>query len=193
MKFILASKSPRRQELLKMINIKYEVVESTKEEMKDNNLSPLQNCINISLEKALDVKEKTNGDRVIISCDTIVIKDGQIFGKPKNYEEAFNMLKVLSGTSHEVISCLTVIEVLNGNEHIYQDNNTCKVYIDSLNDKEINNWIINHKPFDKAGGYAIQEEFGKYITKIEGDYYTIVGFPINKLYRILKYKVKINI
>lgn len=186
MKYILASHSPRRQELLKMINIDYEVIVSDKEEIKDNNLTPLENCINISRQKAIDVKNKTNGDRVIISCDTIVSKDNILYGKPKNYDDAFNMLKLLCGTSHDVISCLTVIYIKDNQEEIYQTHGIGTVYIDDMSDSEIDNYIKTNKPFDKAGGYAIQEEFGKYITKIEGDYYSIVGLPLNKLYNILK-------
>ena len=186
MKIILASKSKRRQDLLNMLGINYEVVESTGNELIDNTLTPFENCLNISLEKALDVKKNTSGDRIIIACDTIVCMENKIYGKPKDYDDAFNMLKTFSGTSHEVISCLTVIKVKNKEEIIKQDYNTCKVYTDNMSDSEINEWLIKNKPYDKAGAYAIQEEFGKYITKIEGDYYTIVGLPINKLYNILK-------
>jgi len=186
MKIILASKSKRRQELLKMINLNYEVVPALKEEIIDNNLTYLQNCINISLNKALEVKDKTMGDRIIISCDTIVVKDNKIYGKPKNSEEAYNMLKKLSNTSHDVISCLTVLQVKNNVEKVFQKQGFGRVYIDSLTDQEILNWIATNNPYDKAGGYAIQEEFGKYIFKVEGDYYSIVGLPLNELYRILK-------
>ena len=186
MKVILASKSSRRKDLLRMMHINYEVVESQEEEVIDESLTPLESCTNISMQKALDVKNKTMGDRIIIACDTIVCKDNKIYGKPKNYDDAFNMLKILSNGSHEVISCLTVINIRGDFEKIYQESSTCKVYIDPMTDSEIKDWIINYEPYDKAGAYAIQEEFGKYITKIEGDYYTIVGLPINKLYRILK-------
>ena len=186
MKIILASKSKRRQDLLDMMKIKYDCIVSDKEEKIDYNLSPIDNCINISLEKALDVKNKTKGDRIIISCDTIVVQNGKIYGKPKDYDEAFSMLKLLSNTSHEVISCLTVIKIQDNKEKIYKSQSKCLVYIDKLTDEEIRSWIEENRPYDKAGGYAIQEEFGKYITKIEGDYYAIVGLPINELYNILK-------
>ena len=186
MKIILASKSKRRQDLLKMINLDYEVVVAENDEIKDDNLTPIENCINISLQKAIEVKEKTNGNRIIISCDTIVVKNNKIYGKPKDYEEAFNMLKLLSNTSHEVLSCLTVIKIENNKEMIYQYQGKGIVYIDSMTDDEINNWIKVGNPYDKAGGYAIQEEFGKFITEVRGDYYSIVGVPLNKLYNILK-------
>ena len=186
MKIILASKSKRRQELLKMMNIEYEVIISNKEEIKDNTLTPLENGINISLEKAQEVKRKTKGDRIIISCDTFVIKGNEIYGKPKDRVEAYNILKSLSGTNHQVLSCLTVVKIKNNIEDIYQKQSSCEVTIDSLTDEEIYDWIDNHNPYDKAGAYAIQEEFGKFISNISGDYYAIVGLPINKLYKILK-------
>ena len=186
MKIILASKSKRRQELLKMMNIKYDVVVSKKDEIKDSALTPLENGINISLEKALEVKRKTIGDRIIIACDTFVIKGIEIYGKPKDRNDAYNILRSLSGTTHEVLSCLTVIKIKDNIEDIYQKQSSCKVTIDYMEDNEIYDWIDNHKPYDKAGAYAIQEEFGKYISKIEGDYYSIVGLPINDLYKILK-------
>lgn len=186
MKIILASKSLRRQELLKMMNIKYEVIVSEKEEVKNNLLTPLENGINISLEKALDVKNKTKGDRIIISCDTVLDYKGKLLGKPKSYDDSYQMLKMLSGDYHEVYSCLTVIAIKNNQEEIFQRQGSAKVYIDSLTDIEIKTWIDTKKSLDKAGGYAIQEEFGKYISKVEGDYYSIVGLPINELYHILK-------
>ncbi|MBQ8472956.1 MAG: septum formation protein Maf [Bacilli bacterium] len=186
MKIILASKSLRRQELLTKIGLNYEVVVSSSEEVVDPKLSPLDNCINISFEKAKEVKEKTKGDRIIISCDTIVVKDNKIYGKPKDKEEAFNMLKLLSNTYHDVYSCLTVIKVKDNKEEIFKEQGIGTVYIDSMTDMEINDWIEKGNPYDKAGGYAIQEEFGKYITETKGDFYSIVGIPLNKLYNLLK-------
>lgn len=186
MKTILASNSIRRKELLDMMNIKYEVITSNKDEKVDNNLNPIENCKNISLSKALNVLEDIDYDAIVISCDTIVVKDNKIYGKPKDKEDCINMLKLLSNTSHDVVSCLTVIKHENGENEIYTDYDKATVYIDNLTDSEIIEWIDNNNPFDKAGGYAIQQEFGKYINKIEGDYYSIVGMPINKLYNILK-------
>ena len=186
MKIILASKSIRRKELMDLLNLKYEIITSNEKEKYDSLLTPFENCINISLEKAINVKNRTSGDRIIISCDTIVSKDNKMYGKPKDYNEAFEMLKILSNTSHDVYSCLSVIKIKNGEEEIIEKQGKAKVYIDELSDEEIDEWIKKGKPFDKAGGYAIQEEFGKYIKNIEGDYYSIVGMPLNELYNILK-------
>jgi len=190
MRIILASQSKRRQELLKNhLNLDFEVVVSEKDEVEDKNLTPLENCTNISYEKAKDILEKTSGDRIIISCDTVVLKNNKIYGKPKNKEDAYNMLKLLSGDSHEVLSCLTVIKVKDNKKKDYKTYGSGIVYIDEMTDDEINSWIENNNPYDKAGGYAIQEGFAKYIEKIEGDFYSVVGIPLNKLYNILK---KIN-
>lgn len=186
MKVILASQSKRRQELLKQLGIDFLTIVSLEDEIFNPSLTPLENCINVSYEKAKNVKENTEGDRIIISCDTIVLFKNKIYGKPKNREDAYLMLKELSGNTHEALSCLTVICIKNNQETTYKDYGSCLVSIDNMTDKEIYDWIDLNKPYDKAGGYAIQEEFSKHITKVEGDFYSIVGLPVNKLYNILK-------
>lgn len=187
MQIILASSSKRRQDLLKMINLDYKVIVSDEEEVVDNSLSVLENCQNISYQKALNVLKKVKEDSIIISCDTVVCKDNELIGKPKDKLDATLMLKKLSGTSHIVYSCLTVLKVKN-QEIIkeYKEVGEGLVYVDNLSNEEIEDWINKGNPYNKAGGYAIQEEFGKYITKVEGDFYAIVGLPLNKLYQILK-------
>lgn len=186
MKIILGSNSQRRKELLDMIGIKYEIVTSNEKEIIDDNLTCLENCKSISFQKAMNVKNKTCGDRIIITCDTIIVKNDKLYGKPKDRLDAINMLKMLSNTHHEVISCLTILKIKDNREEVFKDYSTCKVYFDNLSEKEIIDWVDNHSPYDKAGSYAIQEEFAKHITKINGDFYTIVGLPVNKLYNILK-------
>lgn len=187
MQIILASSSKRRQDLLKMINLDYKVIVSDEEEVVDKSLTVLENCQNISYQKALNVFKKVKEDSIIISCDTVVCKDNELIGKPKDKLDATLMLKKLSGTSHIVYSCLTVLKVKN-QEIIeeYKEVGEGLVYVDSLSDEEIEDWINKGNPYNKAGGYAIQEEFGKYVIKVEGDFYSIVGLPLNKLYQILK-------
>ena len=187
MQIILASASKRRQDLLKMINLDYKVIVSDEEEVVDKSLTVLENCQNISYQKALNVLKKVKEDSIIISCDTVVCKDNELIGKPKDKLDATLMLKKLSGTSHIVYSCLTVLKVKNQKIiEEYKEVGKCLVYVDSLSDDEIEDWINKGNPYNKAGGYAIQEEFGKYVTKVEGDFYSIVGLPLNKLYQILK-------
>lgn len=187
MQIILASSSKRRQDLLKIINLDYKVIVSDEEEVVDKSLTVLENCQNISYQKALNVLKKVKEDSIIISCDTVVCKDNELIGKPKDKLDATLMLKKLSGTSHIVYSCLTVLKVKN-QEIIeeYKEVGEGLVYVDNLSDEEIEDWINKGNPYNKAGGYAIQEEFGKYVTKVEGDFYSIVGLPLNKLYQILK-------
>lgn len=187
MQIILASSSKRRQDLLKMINLDYKVIVSDEEEVVDKSLTVLENCQNISYQKALNVLKKVKEDSIIISCDTVVCKDNELIGKPKDKLDATLMLKKLSGTSHIVYSCLTVLKVKN-QEIIeeYKEVGEGLVYVDSLSNEEIEDWINKGNPYNKAGGYAIQEEFGKYVIKVEGDFYSIVGLPLNKLYQILK-------
>ena len=187
MQIILASSSKRRQDLLKMINLDYKVIVSDEEEVVDKSLTVLENCQNISYQKALNVLKKVKEDSIIISCDTVVCKENELIGKPKDKLDATLMLKKLSGTSHIVYSCLTVLKVKNQKIiEEYKEVGEGLVYVDSLSDEEIEDWINKGNPYNKAGGYAIQEEFGKYVTKIEGDFYSIVGLPLNKLYQILK-------
>ena len=187
MQIILASASKRRQDLLKMINLDYKVIVSDEEEVIDKSLTVLENCQNISYQKALNVLKKVKEDSIIISCDTVVCKDNELIGKPKDKLDATLMLKKLSGTSHIVYSCLTVLKVKNQKIiEEYKEVGKCLVYVDNLSNEEIEDWINKGNPYNKAGGYAIQEEFGKYVTQIEGDFYSIVGLPLNKLYQILK-------
>lgn len=187
MQIILASASKRRQDLLKMINLDYKVIVSDEEEVIDKSLTVLENCQNISYQKALNVLKKVKEDSIIISCDTVVCKDNELIGKPKDKLDATSMLKKLSGTSHIVYSCLTVLKVKNQKIiEEYKEVGEGLVYVDNLSNEEIEDWINKGNPYNKAGGYAIQEEFGKYVTKIEGDFYSIVGLPLNKLYQILK-------
>lgn len=187
MQIILASSSKRRQDLLKMINLDYKVIVSDEEEVVDKSLTVLENCQNISYQKALNVLKKVKEDSIIISCDTVVCKDNELIGKPKDKLDATLMLKKLSGTSHIVYSCLTVLKVKNQKIiEEYKEVGEGLVCVDSLSDEEIEDWINKGNPYNKAGGYAIQEEFGKYVIKVEGDFYSIVGLPLNKLYQILK-------
>ena len=137
MNLVLASNSPRRKELLKQIGYEFEVIGSNQEEILDNKLTPLENSLNITLKKAYDVLAKTDKTKVIIAADTIVVKDNLIYGKPKNREDAYQMLKTLNGTSHEVITSLVVIY----QDKEYKVSSTANVYVDLLSDKEINNYL----------------------------------------------------
>ena len=188
MKIILASASPRRKELLKLMGInKFEVIVSNKEEKLQNNLSIEEQVEKLAMQKAKNVLEQTKGaDRIIIGADTIVVKNGKIYGKPKSREEAKEMLKELRGKKHQVITGLCVIVEKQGKREQYLTHDTSNIWIKNMEEKEIDQWLNQNTYQDKAGAYAIQEEFGKYIEKIEGNYFGIVGLPIHLLYDILK-------
>lgn len=188
MKIILASASPRRKELLKLMGInKFEVIVSNKEEKLQNNLSIEEQVEKLAMQKAENVLEQTKGeDRIIIGADTIVVKNGKIYGKPKSREEAKEMLKELRGKKHQVITALCVIVEKQGKREQYLTHDTSNIWIKNMEEKEIDQWLNQNIYQDKVGAYAIQEEFGKYIEKIEGNYFGIVGLPIHLLYDILK-------
>lgn len=186
MKIILASASPRRKELLEYITKKFEVIVSDIDESFQEGLSIQEQSKRISYLKAKAVFDKTEGDRVVIGSDTLVLKDGKHYGKPSSREEALKMIEELQNDVHEVITSLCVLIENNGEKIEYLDYDITKVYVSQISSKEIKKWIDTGAAMDKAGAYAIQGEFSKFIKKIEGDYNTVVGLPVNKLYQVIK-------
>ena len=186
MRIILASSSPRRKELMNMLNIPYEVISYDHDEVLNKEKSVYEQCMDISYQKGKIVFDSFDEDVVVISSDTIVVFNGEIYGKPIDREDAYRMISMIQGNDHEVVSALTVFCRKNGKDTIHETYEKAIVTVDKMTDDEINSWIDTGKAFGKAGAYAIQEEFGKYIKKIDGDFYTIVGLPLNKLYNILK-------
>ena len=188
MKIILASASPRRKELLKMIVPEYEIMVSEVEEVLEPGLKPDEQVTKLSYIKAKDVFDRTHGDRAVIGSDTMVAKNGKIYGKPKNEEHAKELIRELDSGDrvHSVFTGLTIMIERNGEIKEYQTYDESKVYFSEISDEEIDKWISTGKAMDKAGAYAMQEEFGVFVEKIDGNYSTIVGFPIHKVYQILK-------
>ena len=179
---ILASKSPRRKELLSLITKDFEVCESHFDEsiitVDDNYKLPEL----LAYNKAKEVANKYNYDDVIIGSDTIVLINNEVLGKPKSNEDAYRMLKLLSNKTHEVITGLSIIY----KDKIINKTVIAKVHFKDLDEDEINEYIASGEPFDKAGAYAIQGLASKFIIGINGDYFTIVGLPVNVLYESLK-------
>ena len=176
---VLASKSPRRQELLKNIisNFKIEVREI--EETFPDTLNGGEIAQYISEQKANAFKH-TNENSMIITADTIVCLEEKVLGKPKNHENAFEMLRSLSGKKHTVFTGVSLL-FKNKLTSFYDETN---VSFYELSDEEINEYIKNHQPFDKAGSYGIQEWMGYVgIQKIEGDFFNVMGLPLHRLYR----------
>ena len=178
---ILASASPRRKEILENFGFSFKTIVKNIDETSDKTHAE---------EKILEIAEKKARaaaidfpDENVVGADTVVVVDGKILGKPKNKEEAFSMLKSLSGRSHEVITAFSFINI---NKNIsYSDYEITKVYFKNLTDDEIN-WYINTKePMDKAGAYGIQGKGAFFVEKIEGDFFSVMGFPLGKFLRRL--------
>ena len=186
MKIILASGSSRRKELLEMMGIKFDVIVSNCDETFEDGLSLEEQSKRLAYIKAKTVFDETSGDRAVIGSDTMVIKDDKIYGKPKTKDEAIQMLKDLKDTKHRVITSICVISQ-HGEEFKEQvDYDIAEVCFKDISDSEIDEWINTGNPYDKAGAYAIQSKFGVHINKIDGNYFTVVGLPIHKLYDMLK-------
>ncbi len=187
MKIILASKSPRRKEILSNLNINFEVITADTDESSDITV-PEKLVEELALRKAGAVKDMLisqgnfGEDCVIIGCDTVVSKDGKILGKPKDRKDAVLMLESLSDSEHKVISGLAV---LKGNDALISHEIT-RVYFDKLSDEEILSYVSTGESDDKAGAYGIQGLASKFIKGIEGCYFNVVGLPVNLLYRTLK-------
>ena len=186
MRIILASNSPRRKELLKLLNINFEVIVSGIDENIENDLSIEEKIKHLSYLKAKSVFDRTTGNRIVIGSDTMVIKEDNVFGKPQDRQDAINMIKMLKNDVHQVITGIAIL-IQKGDEYKeYLDFDTANIFVKDLSDEEILNWLNTGKYVDKAGAYAIEEEFAVFIEKIDGNYSTIVGLPIHKVYDILK-------
>ncbi len=184
MEVILASASPRRRDLLKRIGIDAKVIPSECDESLPPGLGAKESVRELSKRKALNVSERTGiaDGRVIIGADTLVSCDGKILGKPADEDAAFDMIKLLQGRSHTVCTGVTVI----GKEsESFVEESEVEVY--PISDEEIWEYIRTKEPMDKAGAYAIQGIFSKYIKRIKGDYSNIVGLPLGHLYSVLKH------
>lgn len=182
MRIILASASPRRREILKQLNIDFETIISNANESSNITDAGLL-CMELSRIKAQSVAEGVNDpDALIIGCDTVVVKDGNILGKPKDRTDAFNMLKALQDEEHSVISGLTLIH----GEKILSRYEETRVLFDKMSEKEIEAYIATKEYADKAGGYAIQGLAAPYIKGISGCYYNVVGLPVNLLRNMAK-------
>ncbi|KAB1159504.1 septum formation protein Maf [Tenacibaculum aiptasiae] len=179
---ILASNSPRRQQLLKDLDIDFEIRTKEIEEIYPSELLGTEITDFLADLKSKPFIDELNENDLLITSDTIVWFNNKALGKPKNYDEAFHMLKELSNNTHQVITSIC----LSGKEHKHILNDTTIVTFKELTDDEINYYINTYKPFDKAGAYGIQEWIGKIgITKLEGSYFNVMGFPVHKLYKEL--------
>lgn len=180
-RLILASASPRRQELLKSLGVNFEIRLKSVKETYPKDLKSVEVPDYLAKLKA-SVFTNLESDEILITGDTVVVLDDKILGKPQNKAEAAEMLRALSEKSHKVISSIC----LKSTEKIVVSHEVTKVYFKKLSEAEIEYYLNNFKPYDKAGAYGIQEWIGQIgIHKIEGSYFNVVGLPVHLLYEML--------
>lgn len=189
MRIILASASPRRIELLKQFNIEFDTIPSDIHEIIRRNEKPKQAVMSLALEKALQVSNKAP-EALVIASDTVVYFD-EILGKPNDYDEAFSMLKKLSGRTHEVYTGIALLNDYSKLKVI--DYEVTKVTFNKLSDDDIKDYLLTGEAFDKAGAYGIQGFGALLVNKIEGDYFNVMGLPLSKLNVLLKKFVQIDL
>lgn len=182
MKILLASQSPRRKELLSGLGFGFNVVKIDCDEILPQEIEP-KNAASYLSELKANTYQNLQADEVLITADTVVVFKENILGKPKDRNEAFETIRKLSGSQHQVFTGITV-------KNIYKsitETDVATVYFDEISDDEINYYIDAFKPFDKAGSYGIQEWIGMAkIKKIEGSFYTIMGLPTHLLYKMIR-------
>ena len=183
---ILASQSPRRKDILSLMQIPFETLAVDTEEIIDPALSLEDNITKIALVKAEAAAALIAADKrkaVILAADTVVAKGNQILGKPSGFDEAFNMLKSLQNRSHRVYTGF----VLLFGEKTYTECVVTTVEFEPMSDSEIQRYLLSVKPYDKAGAYGIQDPLmACYIKRIEGCYYNVVGLPLSRVNKALK-------
>ena len=180
LKLVLASSSLRRKDILTEYGYKFDIIVKEVDESMDKSLSPIENVKRVGLKKAMAVSEGLK-DTIVLGCDTIVVCDSLIYGKPSNEHDAFNMLKTLSNKTHEVISGVGIIF----NDEIYNFATTSYVTFKDLTDEDIWNYIKTKECFGKAGSYAIQGLGANLVKEYKGELNNIIGLPIDEIKPIL--------
>ena len=183
MKIILASASPRRKQLLEQMGLKFDVITSNTKEQMPYGLDTEEIPVELAYKKAVDVSSCVSQPAIIIGADTVVVKD-EILGKPKNEEEARQMLLKLQGKTHEVITGLAIVNTRTG--IIKKGYEKTLVEMAPLSLQEIEHYVQTGEPMDKAGAYGIQGLAGIFISKITGCYFNVMGLPIHRLWSMLK-------
>ena len=181
MRIVLASASPRRQELLRNAGIDFVVSPANIEEVQFAGESATQFAERMAREKARAVRKPT-ADSWILGADTVVVVGDEVLGKPENQQDASRMLRLLSGRKHQVITGVCLLG--NGFEDVRSE--TTAVHFSALSDADIREYVASGEPMDKAGAYAIQGSASRWITTIEGEYSNIVGLPVDLVSRMLR-------
>jgi septum formation protein len=182
-RIILASRSPRRQQMLRELGLKFDVVINEYPETYPEGLDGKSIAEYISRQKALSLRGGLSDNEIVITADTIVWCNNKVLGKPRDFRDAENMLREISGNTHEVITGVTLLSPLK--EKTFSVSS--KVTFDPLTAEEISFYITHYKPYDKAGAYGIQEWIGlAACSRIEGSYFNVVGLPVRTLYKELQ-------
>jgi septum formation protein len=179
---VLASQSPRRRELLAILGHEFSVVPSSIDEMPAAGEAPEEYVVRVAREKGAEVASRVAGS-IVLSADTVVTIDGEILGKPSDKDEAFRMLRKLSGREHRVYTAVTVINQMKGD--ILEGLESTRVWFKSLTDVEILDYLSREDVLDKAGAYAIQGYAGIYIPRIDGNYFNVMGLPLPLVHELL--------
>ena len=182
-KIILASQSPRRKQLLEWAEVPFDIVVKETDESYPENVSMDEIAVHIARNKALAIKSTVDVSLPILAADTIVVLEGLIIGKPKDREDAVNILSSLSGKQHQVITGVVILH--NEKEMAFAE--TTEVFFHELSRAQIEFYIDKYKPYDKAGAYAIQEWIGVVgIKNIHGDFYNVMGLPVSRVVQALQ-------
>jgi septum formation protein len=184
MRLILASASPRRRELLSRAGLDVEVRPSSIEEVPRPGESPEDFARRAAEEKALAVAATAPRDTLVLGADTVVVADSEVLGKPADRDDAARMLRRLSGTTHRVITAVCLVSAPDRIEAVRCE--TTLVTFCRLDEEEINDYLASGEPFDKAGAYGIQGRASRFVTRIEGCYFNVVGLPVALVYDMLK-------
>ncbi len=180
-KIILASNSPRRKEFFSLLGLEFEIITKDIEEIIDQNALPEDLVEDLAFQKAYAVFQD-HKDRVVLGFDTLVYTDTLILGKPKDECDAIRMLGELSGKTHYVVTGVSILTKKMSRAF----HSKTKVSFYPMTEKEINDYVKTREPLDKAGAYAAQGYGSKFIKEIEGDFFTVIGLPLSRLYQELK-------
>ena len=186
-KIILASGSPRRKELLIQIGIVPEIIVSHVEEKITSDV-PAEVVMSLAEQKAVDVAKEMPEGTVILGADTVVAADGKILGKPKSHEEAYEMIRSLAGRSHQVYTGVCIVKKGPEGEAdtVVSFYDETDVNVSPMTEKEIREYADSEEPMDKAGSYAVQGFFARYIDGLKGSYANVMGLPVHLVYQELK-------
>ena len=184
---ILASGSPRRKELLLQIGIVPEIIVSHVEEKITSDV-PAEVVMSLAEQKAVDVAKNMPEGKVILGSDTVVAADGKSLGKPKSHEEAYEMIRSLVGRSHQVYTGVCIVKkgAADGKDTVVSFYDETDVQVSGMTEAEIREYADSEEPMDKAGAYAVQGFFARYIEGLRGSYANVMGLPVHLVYRKLK-------